>query len=196
MKIQRIHEIHLAGFQAGHVIHRHGMDEKTALHVEGALIDAYPGLMNIADGHGSNDYGAMHTQQLIQSYLATTANFEKHKVMMISVNRTATSMNLYEAVRYAWKIDIRKARQADVVLATQVGIIKGVFIAEEWLEATSENFPWRNTMHGRFGFRGKEADVDIKILYLGKGVPDVFRKKGASNPIKYTWNRSQYVAPK
>src|SRR6476469_6389962 len=49
-KLRRIHDIRLASFQVAHVIHRHGMDEKTALEVEAALMDAYPGLTNVAGG--------------------------------------------------------------------------------------------------------------------------------------------------
>src|SRR5512139_1648320 len=49
-KAKRIREIHAAGFEVGHVIHRHGLDDETAFEVEAALIDAYPGLTNIADG--------------------------------------------------------------------------------------------------------------------------------------------------
>lgn len=40
---------------------------------------------------------------------------------------------------------------------------------------------------GRFGFVGAEAPDDIKKLYIGKRVPDSYRKRGAANPIKYTW---------
>ena len=47
-KMKRIRQIRLAGFEVAHVIHRHGMDEATALEVEAALIDAYPGLTNLA----------------------------------------------------------------------------------------------------------------------------------------------------
>ena len=43
-KIRRLRDIRVAEFEVAHVIHRHGMDNKTALEVEGALIDAYPGL--------------------------------------------------------------------------------------------------------------------------------------------------------
>ncbi|HJN91582.1 MAG TPA: hypothetical protein QGF05_02495, partial [Dehalococcoidia bacterium] len=45
-KMRRIRKIRLAGFEIAHVIHRHGMDDKTAREVEAALIDAYPGLTN------------------------------------------------------------------------------------------------------------------------------------------------------
>src|SRR5437899_1217314 len=55
-KLRRIRDIHVAGFEVAHVIHRHGMDEATAFEVEAALIDAYPGLTNVAGGAGS-DYG-------------------------------------------------------------------------------------------------------------------------------------------
>jgi uncharacterized protein len=54
-KVKRIREIRLAGFEVGHVIHRHGMDEKTAFEVEAAIIDAYPGLTNLVGGAGSID---------------------------------------------------------------------------------------------------------------------------------------------
>ncbi len=61
-KLKRIHEIRAASFDVAHVIHRHGLDDKTAFEVEAALIDAYPGLTNAVNGSGSNEFGAMHAQ--------------------------------------------------------------------------------------------------------------------------------------
>jgi len=29
--------------------------------------------------------------------------------------------------------------------------------------------------------------IDIGGLYVGRRVPDEYRKRGAANPIKYTW---------
>jgi hypothetical protein len=185
-KVKRIREIRLAGFEVAHVIHRHGMDDKTAFEVESALIDAYPGLTNIVGGTGGNDYGAMHAQEIISRYCAEPAVFQ-HKVLLISVNRSATEKSLYEATRYAWKIKKSTAEQAEVVLATRQGEIVGAFIAHRWLEATAENFPGRDLAPGRFGFEGEVAPEDIKKLYVGKRVPDEYRKPGAANPIKYTW---------
>src|SRR5205807_436792 len=52
-KLRRIRDIHLAGFEVQHVIHRHGLDERTAFEVEAALMDAYPGLTNMASGLGN-----------------------------------------------------------------------------------------------------------------------------------------------
>ncbi len=185
-KLKRIHEIHLAGFEVAHVIHRHGMDDNTAFAVEAALIDAYPGLTNIASGVGSDDFGAMHALEIIKRYTAQPAEF-RHRALLIGVNRSATEKSLYEATRYAWKINKVKAEQAEVVLATRHGEIVGAFIAHRWLEATAENFPSHEPVAGRFGFEGQEAPEEIKQLYVGKQVPDEYRKAGAANPIKYTW---------
>jgi hypothetical protein len=188
-KLKRIRDIRLAGFEVAHVIHRHGMDEETATEVEAALIDAYPGLTNLVGGAGSGDYGAMHAKEIVRRYCAEPAEF-RHRALLISVNRSADERSLYEATRYAWKIKKSKAEQAEVVLATRQGLIVGAFIAEQWLEATPENFPDRSTYSpGRFGFVGHEAPQEISKFYIGKRVPDEFRKRGAANPIKYTWKK-------
>ncbi|MBP7049459.1 MAG: hypothetical protein KBE65_00425 [Phycisphaerae bacterium] len=187
-KLQRIRDIRLAGFEVAHVIHRHGMDDETAFEVEAALIDAYPGLTNGVAGTHNNDYGVMHAREIVQRYCAEPAVF-KHRVLLISVNRSAAETSLYEATRYAWKVSKSKVRQAEVILATLQGLIVGAFVANDWLEATAANFPGRKDVFGRLGFIGCEASDEIKRLYVGKRVPDEFRKPGAANPIKYTWKR-------
>jgi uncharacterized protein len=181
-KMKRIREIRLAGFEVAHVIHRHGMDEQTAFEVEAALMDAYPGLTNAAGGTGTNDYGAMQAKEIIRRYSAEPAVF-KHKAVLISVNRTASEASLYEATRYAWKISKSKAEQAEVILPTVQGLIVSAFVADRWLEATAANFPGREDVAGRLGFEGREAPAEIAALYVGKRVPDEYRKRGAANPI-------------
>ncbi len=187
-KMKRIRAIQLAGFEVAHVIHRHGMDEKTAFEVESAVMDAYPGLTNIAGGAGGSDYGAMHAESIIARYRTEPAVF-KHKAILIGVNRSADETSLYEATRYAWKISKAKAHQAEVVLATRHGVIVGVFIADEWLDATVKNFPGREAAPGRLGFIGRDAPAAIRDLYLRKTVPAEYRKRGAANPIKYSWRK-------
>ena len=185
-KIKRIHAIQLSGFEVAHVIHRHGMSEETAFEVEAALIDAYPGITNIASGVGASDFGAMHAKEIIRRYSAEPAVF-LHKALLITVNRSSEETSLYEAVRYAWKISKSKAEQADVILPIVRGLIVGAFVADVWLDATVTNFPSRYDRPGRRGFIGHEAPSEFQTLYVGKRIPDEYRKKGASNPIKYTW---------
>lgn len=185
-KLRRIRDIHLAGFEVAHVIHRHGMDDRTAFEVEAALMDAYPGLTNEASGTGSADFGAMHAREIMRRYTAEPAVFE-HKAILINVNRSSAEFSLYEATRYAWKVSLAKARQAEVVLATRQGLIVGAFVPSQWLEATAENFPGKEPAPGRFGFVGSEASGEVSRLYVQKRVPDEYRKPGSANPVRYTW---------
>jgi hypothetical protein len=185
-KLRRIRDIHLAGFEVAHVIHRHGMDDRTAFEVEAALMDAYPGLTNLAGGLGNAEFGAMHALEIVRRDAAEPAQFQ-HRALLISVNRSAADASLCEATRFAWKISPAKARQAEVILATLQGMIVGAFVADAWLEATTENFPGRDPVPGRIGFVGSDAPDEIRRMYLGKRVPDEYRRPGAANPVKYTW---------
>ncbi len=188
-KMKRIRQIRLAGFEVAHVIHRHGMDDATAFEVESALMDAYPGLTNESGGVRSGEFGAMHALEIIREYAAEPAVF-RHSAILISVNRSSLAhSSLYEATHWAWKISPAKARGYELVLATVQGIIKGVFVPEQWLEATTANFPGRQDFPGRYGFIGHEAPEDVQRQYLGKRVPDEFRKRGAANPIRYALKR-------
>lgn len=186
-KLSRIREVRRAGLEVAHVIHRHGMNDETAFAVEAALIDAYPGLSNIASGVGASADGAMHAQEILRRYSAEPASF-RHKALLINVNRSALERPLYEATRYAWKVSIRRAKQAEVILATERGLIVGAFVADEWLDGTVKNFPGLvDDVPDRLGFVGREAPIDVRRLYVGKRVPDEYRKHGAANPIRYTW---------
>ena len=105
----------------------------------------------------------------------------------ISSTTFDNSSSLYEATRYAWKLNMAKAKQAEVILATRYGLIVGAFMADKWSEATAANFPGHEDAPGDIGFDGREAPADITELYVGKRVPDEYRKPGAANPIRYTW---------
>jgi len=161
------------------------MDERTAFEVEAALIDAYPEASNSVGGRASNERGLMHAKQIIELYEAKEVVFH-HSAVLINVRGSvAEKDSIYEAVRHAWKLDPRKARQAEVVLAVNQGLIIGVFVAEKWFEATVENFPGRAELPGRWGFVGHDAPENIASLYRRCRLPDHMRKRGAANPIRY-----------
>jgi hypothetical protein len=164
------------------------MDEDTAFEVEAALLDAYPETTNIAGGRGSDEFGAMHSKQIAERYEAKQAEFA-HKAVLITINRSLTEgKSMYDAVRYAWKIDGKKAQKAEIVLAVQQGMIVGAFVPQRWLEATTTNFPGTTSDRpGRRGFVGCEAPPDISAFYLRRRVPDHMRRPGAANPVRYTF---------
>ncbi len=142
--------------------------------------------MNLVSGRDSDDRGLMHAKQIIERYEANEATFT-HRAIVINVNRTvAERESVYAAVRYAWKLDPRKAAAAEIVLAVERGLIIGVFVADRWLEATPENFPGTDVARpGRWGFVGRAAEKAIADRYLRRRLPDRLRKRGAANPIRY-----------
>ena len=176
-KLQRIREIKNDGFEVAHIIHRHGMDEKTALVVEGALMEAYPGVLNKAGGHGSNEFGCMHAKQVIEQYEARETDIQ-HKALIIKINHTALEADsIYDAVRKSWRLNVKRAEEAEYVLAVSKGLVIGVFAPEKW-----EKYP-----DGRWGFVGIEAPDDIKKLYMRTRIPANMRKKGMAAPVLYSY---------
>jgi len=81
-------------------------------------------------------------------------------------------------------------------LATVRGIVRVVYVADEWLKSTRENFPeiplwdtndeFEAAQSTRYGLRAREADPEVTQLYLGKRISDVLRKKGAMSPVRYS----------
>lgn len=185
LKLKTIRAIRNAGFEVQHVIHRHGMSEESPKEVEAALINAYPGLTNVQVGY-DGDRGVMHAEEVVRLYEAPKAEF-RHKLILINVNRTSGEQDLIDAVRYAWKINPKRASKAEYVLAARKGLIIGAFEVEgKWLPATPEHFPDFSMVgragprEGRYGFRGQDAPDDIKQLYLWKRAPKFY-----GNPIRY-----------
>ena len=128
----------------------------------------------------------MHALQIIERYEAKEAEF-KHTAVIITINKSvAERESVYAAVRYAWKLDPKKAEKAGVVLAVERGVIIGAFQATKWMKATPENFPGTTVERpGRWGFEGQEAPKAVADLYLGRRLPDRMRKRGAANPVRY-----------
>lgn len=186
-KLERIRQINnSSGLEVQTIIHRHGIqDEKTALLVEAAVMDCYPGLTNRVEGHGTDDYGVANTQELISLYGADELVAHEPLLAISIAGSIDERASVYEAVRFAWVIDVERAREIAIVLAHVRGLVKGVFRQHDWLEATVDNFPDYWDREGRWGFVGVEAEKPVRDLYLGKRIPDAYRTKGAANPVRY-----------
>lgn len=112
----------------------------------------------------------------------------RHDAILITVNKSVTTTGLYDAVRYCWRVKKARVEQYPYVMAVVQGVIKDVYKVHEWKDATIENFPTFErvaTDEGRYGFVGELADDDIRLMYIGQKVPSQYRKKGASNPVRY-----------
>lgn len=191
LKRTRIRDIAKSGLRVIHVIHRHNIPDAAVFEVEAALIDAYAGLSNIAAGHHSNDRGPMHSHQIIDKYaLPELAPPDADRLVLINVNSYDhhNDDQLFERVRYAWRVSRWRVERADYVLAVIHGVVRGVFVPDVWQEANSANFPGYPDAPGRLGFHGCKADDETWKLYVGdrgKRLPEVMRH--GQNPVRY-WN--------
>ena len=169
-KLKTIHQIHAAGLEVIHVIHRHNMDEKTAFEVEAALIDATPGLTNIQGGTHSNDYGPMHVDELERLYKAEILDVGEERCLLIKVRQDIfEDRGLYEATRYCWKLSRARLDGVKYVIATINGIVREVYSPTSW-------YPVEN----RWAFNGTVAQDQSSWKY--KRIPDQYRKKGMASP--------------
>jgi hypothetical protein len=186
-KIGIIRDIHKCGLKVIHVIHRHGLSNDTALEVEAALIDAYPGLSNIVSGIDS-ERGSMNAQQIQDIYKAEVIEAISEKCIIIkikqwSIDRAINDYNcnmsdaIYEATRAAWKLSMDRAKNADYVLAVLDGIVRAVYYDLQW--GICEKWA------PRLAFQGREASKNMLDKYVGKRIPLEYRKRGLASPCLY-----------
>lgn len=166
-KLKRIRAIRAEGFEVGHIIHRHGMEDRVAGEVEKALLDAYPGLTNVAR---DPEFGVAHVAQLNIRYVARPL-VVKHEVMVIYISGEMENLGVYDAARYAWFVRKKRA-EGRLVLAEDRGVVVGVFKPVEWIPASKENFPelWQPShvdSHKKKAFLSTSpVSEDVRQLYL------------------------------
>ena len=208
-----IREIYSQGLKVEAIIHRRGLDEKSAYEVEAALIDAYPGLINSVKGHGTDrgpiplEYFLNELPNLPNNELPKATNEETVSIPSLQLNsnklteitdkciiikikqETVFRHGIYEGVRSCWRANLEKARRANYVLAVVQGIVEGVFEPTQWYRTTAENVRKYGGFHdeNRIAFIGKEADADVKNKYFKKAIPDKFRKQGMAAPVLFTY---------
>ena len=184
-KFRRINQIHAQGLEVQQVIHRYGMSLSTAMEVEAALIDAYPGLTNRMGGAGSNDRGVRHVREIIREYDAPEFELDQ-PLIMISVGKTYEERGVYEAVRAVWNMRKERAKEYDLVLARVGRFIVGAYRVTEWVDWAPGLFPFDlEGLQGRIGFVGTPAEKDVWDHYVEKRVPYRLLPKGAQTPFRY-----------
>ncbi len=115
--------------------------------------------------------------------------FFHHRLILIKISWSILERgNLYDAVRASWKINLKRAHNANYIAAVENGIIKEIYLIHEWYPAKKEIFHWlKEDIPGRFGFTGTLAPEEVRSLYIEKQIPSEYRKKGAGNPVRYTY---------
>ena len=182
---ERIAQIHFAGLSVGHIIHRHGMNERTALEVEAALMDCYQGLTNKQGGYENHLRGCRHADEILADHRAIDFEVDE-PLIAFTINQMWQRLGFYEATRGVWKLNIDRARQRELVLGVVNNVVKGVYRPAEWVKGTQGNFPWYGgETKGRWGFVGVEAESEVQDKYLGRRIPAEYRKRGVQTSRRY-----------
>ena len=109
----------------------------------------------------------------------------EHPTLIVIISRywDEDLATLYDRTRFAWKFSWQerdRARRTEVILASYKREIVGAFFADEWLPATAENCPGLGNEPDRYCFNGREADLEIQNLYVGRRVSEELRSYGRS----------------
>lgn len=115
----------------------------------------------------------------------------KEPLLLISIRDSFNRRTTYDAVRYAWIVNRNRAERYELVLARYGGVVVGAYRPVEWLPATAENFSDLVERYNlgyapdRHGFRGQEAEQETWNYYVGKRVPERYRRRSAANPVRF-----------
>ena len=181
LKTRRIKEILNDGLQTIHVIQRWGLTEKVALEVEAALIDCFPGLTNIQDGH-SADRG-VNNAEVLERVLSVEEfqDDEDLKYCIIKIKDywidAQGAGDIYETVRKYWRVNLSRVQKIPYVLAVKNGIVVEVFKVQQWYRS--------DMVPDRCMFDGVIAPEDIRNRFKDKRLPGKYIKKGMASPILY-----------
>ena len=178
------------------VIHRHGLDEATAFHVEAALIDAYPGLTNRVRGQGA-EQGIATLDDLVDRYAAPDAIIPMPAIL-IKVEQEwrpdLTPEQLYERTRRYWSCAPEgRSPPPTHALAIARGLIREVYRIARWdsysewpadrdmTRLSDQNEPWP-AGRPRRGFVG---NADPAYGHLKRCSVRHLVQAGSQNPISY-----------
>ena len=102
-----------------------------------------------------------------------------------SYNENMTETELYDITRGYWRIDIKRAQYVDYAMSVYEDTIKEVYKIEKWLQAGTiprTTLPDAEVPEGRYEFKGKIAEKEIRDKYIGKSIANL---SILQNPIKY-----------
>lgn len=110
-------------------------------------------------------------------------------VIAININQTfkagMNAQDKYDFTRGVWRLDVNRAKNAELAFTVYQGVVKEVYRIESWHNAGSTNYQNGRTIDpalaSRFEFKGSVADNETRDRYLGKELPE----RHAQNPIKY-----------
>lgn len=109
--------------------------------------------------------------------------------------REMSATEIYDLTRTCWKVNVEKARKAELAFAVYKGIILEVYRIDEWVPGhstynsipVSDEIKRRDKQEGRWEFVGNVAD-NLREKYVEKNVSGFF-KRGNQHPFIYIYKK-------
>lgn len=105
-----------------------------------------------------------------------------------------SATEIYDLTRRCWKVNVEKARKADLAFAVYKGIVLEVYRIAEWVPGhstynsipVSDEIKRRDEQEGRWEFVGHVAEDNLREKYVEKNVSGFF-KRGNQHPFIYIY---------
>lgn len=105
---------------------------------------------------------------------------QKYIIIKITPERLSErNGSIYETVRKYWRIKIDRANDCPYVIGVLNGVVCCVYEVDKWFRTENEQY------RGRCEFFGHEACDELKHHFMGKMLPEKYKKRGMANPIIY-----------
>lgn len=175
-KLDFIRELINAGERPIHTIVRHGMDEKTAFEVEGALIDilGLEELKNEVNGHGNSQRGIKDSTEIEIEYGSTHVHIDD-PVMIVKANHSwdeDTKSVIYDKIRCDWSVSDSMEEELEYVLVAHRGIVREVYELDAWF-VNDNNLNKKGNTYKKI-FEGRVAPDEIRDKYIHRDVSAYF----------------------
>lgn len=106
-----------------------------------------------------------------------------------------SATEIYDLTRRCWKVNVEKARKAELAFAVYKGIVLDVYRIDKWVPGhstynsipVSDEIKRRDKQEGRWEFVGHVAE-DLREKYVEKNV-SIFFKRGNQHLFKYIYKK-------
>lgn len=182
LKYKTIKAIRDAGLEVIYIIQKYGLNERDSFVVESALIDAYSiemKLTNKIKGFNSEEpTNAITLQKRLSAKEYEDSPFNpKYIIIKVKDYWLSQRKDRYECTRSAWRLNPEQAKKYPYVLSVTGGIVCEVYKVKEWHYCEGSS--------GRAEFTGEIAEKQVNDLFVGKKIPEKYRKKGQASPFLY-----------
>jgi hypothetical protein len=194
-KVKKFQEIKDKGLEPKIEFLVHGVEDEISIKkIEAAIIDLIGKnkLTNKVGGYESASFGRMDLSQIKAKYTSKIADISENVVLIKlsdSFRYNMEAIDLYDYTRGRWVISELRRNKITHAFAVYDGIVQETYSVLKWFEAGTtftnrvEKTEWLATE--RWEFIGSISE-EMRKKYRYKSV-DHYWKKGARNPIRYTF---------